>query len=123
MQGDEALKGMRILLVEDEPIVAWDLAENLKGCGCEIVGPAFDLAEAQELVTVEAIDCAILDINLGKEKVFPLADRLAERAIPFCFVTGYGLAALRPSDNGRPVLQKPIALGPLVETVARWRKT
>lgn len=114
--------GLRVLVVEDEPIVAWDLADNLERRGCDIVGPAYDLAEAMALCREPAFDGAVLDVNLSGEKVFPVADTLAERAIPFCFVTGYGVAGLRPEDRNRPILQKPVAPDDLARIVQSWRQ-
>lgn len=122
MQNEQVLAGQRILVVEDEPIVAWDLAATLETYGCEIVGPAYDLTQAESL-SQEPLGGAVLDVNLGDNKVFPVADALAERQIPFCFVTGYGVGGLRPADLNRPVLQKPVAPELLVQTVASWRQT
>ena len=121
MPNQGALAGLKVLVVEDEPIVAWDLAETLEAYGCEIVGPAYDLAQASELSRGRTLDGAVLDVNLGGEKVFPLADALAEVPIPYCFVTGYGVAGLRPEDLEHPVLQKPIDTDRLVQVVQRWR--
>jgi CheY-like chemotaxis protein len=121
MQNDGVLAGLRILVVEDEPIVAWDLAGGLEAQGCKVVGPAYDLAQAEKL-SQEPLDGAVLDVNLGDQKVFPVADTLAERQIPFCFVTGYGLGGLRPCDLDRPVLQKPVVPEAIVRAVEAWRR-
>jgi DNA-binding NtrC family response regulator len=121
MQNEGVLAGLRVLVVEDEPIVAWDLAETLETYGCEIVGPAYDLAQAKELSRERTVDGAVLDVNLGSDKVFPLADSLAAVPIPFCYVTGYGVAGLRPQDLQHPVLQKPVDTGRLVQVVQNWR--
>lgn len=122
MQKDNALAGLRILVVEDEPVVAWDLAETLESHGCEVVGPAYDLQHAETLSQeASALSGAILDVNLGKEKVFPLADALAQEQVPYCFVTGYGPAGLRPNDLDRPILQKPVDPEAIVRTIERWR--
>jgi CheY-like chemotaxis protein len=116
MQKDQVLAGLRILVVEDEPVVAWDLAETLESQGCEIVGPAYNLAQAEKL-SQEPLDGAVLDVNLGDKKVFPVADVLTKRQIPYCFVTGYGLGGLRPGDLERTVLQKPISSQRIVQAV------
>lgn len=121
MQNDQRLGGLRILIVEDEPIVAWDMAEGLGSQGCEVVGPAYDLTEAEQLSGERGLDGAVLDVNLGREKVFPVADILAARRIPFCFVTGYGVAGLRPDDLSRPILQKPVDPEQIAQIVQRWR--
>jgi CheY-like chemotaxis protein len=122
MQKEQVLAGQRILVVEDEPIVAWDLADVLGSYGCEVVGPAYDLPQAEKL-SQEPLDGAVLDVNLGDQKVFPVADTLAERQVPFCFVTGYGVAGLRPGDLDRPILQKPVAPEQVVQAVEAWRQT
>ncbi|MDP3300226.1 MAG: response regulator, partial [Phenylobacterium sp.] len=65
------------------------------------------LEEAIELVGSSELDCAVLDVNLGGQPIFPLADILREKGAPFAFATGYGDAGLRDVDKGAPVLQKP----------------
>ena len=122
MQEGGGLAGLRVLLVEDEPIVALALMGALRSFGCEVVGPAYDLTQA-ELLSQGPLDGAILDVNLGDKKVFPVADILAEREIPFCFVTGYGVAGLRPGDLDRPVLQKPVDPELIGQTLGSWRQT
>jgi CheY-like chemotaxis protein len=122
MHDGESLSGLRILVVEDEALIAWALADCLESRGCEVVGPAYDLEEALSLSREATLDGAFLDVNLGRQKVFPAADVLAERGIPFCFVTGYGVSALRPEDLRRPVLQKPVEAADLMRVVATWRK-
>lgn len=121
MPKDGALAGLRILVVEDEAIVAWDLADALESHGCQVVGPASDLAQALELSQERPLAGAVLDVNLGNDKVFPVADILAAALIPFCFVTGYGIAGLRPADLSRPILQKPFDTERLVQIIQPWR--
>ena len=123
MQKDGALAGLRILVVEDEPIVAWDLADALERQGCQVVGPAYDMAQAEKLSREHVLDGAVLDVHLGGRKVFPVADILSEGTIPVCFVTGYGVTGLRPDDLDHPVLQKPVDPQHLVGIVQRWRQT
>jgi DNA-binding response OmpR family regulator len=88
-QGAE-LSGLKILVVEDEPLIAMDLKHVLTGLGCSVLGPAYNLNQGMRLIQAETFDGAILDVNLGGEMVFPLADSLAGRSIPFVYVTGYG---------------------------------
>jgi CheY-like chemotaxis protein len=116
-----SLKGFRILLVEDEVLVALALEDMLIEMGCEVVGPAHSVSEALKLVDSLEIDGAILDVNLGGQRVYPVADVLAARHIPFVFVTGYGSAGLRDLDRNRPVLQKPYRANLLAEIICRWR--
>lgn len=120
--GDDGLKGMRILVVEDEAMVALALELTLEDFGCEVIGPAGSLADAIPLARDTPMEGAILDVNLSGEKVFPVAEILAARGIPFVFVTGYGSACLREVDRGRPVLQKPYLPGTLAAIARKWRK-
>jgi CheY-like chemotaxis protein len=117
-QGTE-LSGLKILVVEDELLIALDLEDLLTGLGCSVVGPAFNLKQGMRLIESETFDGAILDINLGGETVFPLADALADRSIPFVYVTGYS-NMLRACNHGRPVLQKPYSNQALVKIAAGW---
>jgi CheY-like chemotaxis protein len=77
--------------------------------GCEIVGPAGRLAAAKDLATTERLDLAVLDVNLAGQPIYPVAEALAARGIPFVFSTGYGSAGIEEPYRGRPVLQKPFA--------------
>jgi CheY-like chemotaxis protein len=119
-QGAE-LSGLKVLVVEDEPLIAMSLADLLRGFGCLVVGPALNLNQSMRLIQAEVVDGAILDINLGGENVFPLADALAARCIPFVYVTGYS-NLLRERDKGRPVLQKPYKSQDLIKIAGEWRR-
>lgn len=101
------LQGLRILVVEDEMMVAMLMEDLLEGFGCTIVGPAASIAKALLLIAGEAIDGAMLDLNLAGHSVYPVADELARRGIPFIFVTGYGNQELPDDYNKRPRLPKP----------------
>ena len=84
------LADRRLLLVEDEWLIAGHLARVFKAAGAEVLGPAPSVGSALNLVgTAERIDAAVLDINLRGEMVFPVADALAARGVPFVFATGY----------------------------------
>ena len=115
------LAGLRVLVVEDDALLAMALELNLTGLGCEIVAMAATLDDAVPLARDAAIDGAILDVNLAGERVYPVADILASRNIPFLFATGYGTAALRDCDLSRPVLQKPYAIDSVVQIARHWR--
>jgi CheY-like chemotaxis protein len=115
------LRGLRVLIVEDEALIASLVEDFLIDLGCEVIGPAMHMEEAVQLAREAAIDGATLDVNIVGEKVYPVADILTERGVPFVFMTGYGAAGLRASDSGRPVLQKPYPLEHLVDIMARWR--
>jgi CheY-like chemotaxis protein len=112
------LAGLRVLLVEDETMVALLLSDMLQDLGCEVVGPASRVAEALALAESEKVDAALLDVNLAGEKVFPVADRLAERQVPFVFSTGYGLSGIEERYVSRRVLQKPYEQDQLAAALA-----
>ena len=115
------LKGLRVLVVEDEMMVSMLIEDMLSDMGCTVVGPASRLDEAMELAMSSDIDCAVLDVNLGGQPIFPLADLLRERGCPFAFATGYGDAGLRDVDRGTPVLQKPFREGDLARVLGELR--
>jgi CheY-like chemotaxis protein len=104
-----SLQGVRLLLVEDEAMVAIMLEEMLAGLGCEVVGVAGSVAQGLDATedADQRLDAAILDVNLGGEKVYPVADRLAAKGVPFMFSTGYGLAGIAPDYARIPALAKP----------------
>jgi len=86
--------------------------------GCEVVACVARLANGLEIARSVTVDFAVLDINLAGEPVFPLANRLNERGIPFIFCTGYGSSTLPPDLRDRPVLTKPFTLEHLERAVA-----
>jgi CheY-like chemotaxis protein len=104
------LLGRRILLVEDEMIIAELLGIELAGLGCEIAGHATSVGQALELAASEGIDVAILDLNVGGRDVYPVAGKLAERGIPFAFVTGQRADGIEEVYRQRPILQKPFGI-------------
>lgn len=97
----------RILLVEDEAMIGIMMRELLSEYGMFVVGPCCSLQEALRESTGD-FDGAFLDLNLSGEFVYPLAERLQERNIPFAFVTGYGAESIERRFEGVPVLQKPV---------------
>ena len=101
------LVGSRVLLVEDEAILAMSIEDMLRDLGCEVVGPALSLAEARALAEKEKIDAAVLDINMGEGFSYEVAEMLRARNVPFCFSTGYGSAGPEPRFVDVPVLPKP----------------
>ena len=115
------LQGLRVLVVEDEMMVSMLIEDMLSDLGCVVVGPAARLDEAVELVNAGGIDCAVLDVNLGGQPIFPLADLLREKGRPFAFATGYGDAGLREVDRGSPVLQKPFREGDLARVLGELK--
>jgi CheY-like chemotaxis protein len=118
--GDE-LNGLRILVVEDEAAISLLLEDMLLDFGCEVVGPAARLASALELAANEALDLAILDVNLAGEPIYPVAEALHNRSVPFVFSTGYGSAGIKDLYRDRPVLQKPFAQHDLKQKLLKAR--
>jgi CheY-like chemotaxis protein len=117
----EKLDGLRVLVVEDEMMVSMLIEDMLTDLGCTIVGPASRLDEALLLAGDAELDCAVLDVNLGGQPIFPLADLLREKGAPFAFATGYGDAGLREVDKGSPVLQKPFREADLARVLGELR--
>lgn len=109
--GLRKLEGLRVLIVEDEALVSMLLEDMLADHGCEVAASASRIAQALEMVADDglAVDAAILDVNLGGEPIFPVADALAARGVPFAFATGYGAGGLPENWRDRPTLQKPFS--------------
>ena len=103
--------GRRVLLVEDEAMIALLLEDMLGDLGCQVVGPAYAIEPAMELAIGEtAIDVAILDVNLAGRPVYEVADVLKAKGVPIIFSSGYGASGLREADRNAPVLPKPFKL-------------
>jgi CheY-like chemotaxis protein len=111
--------GLRVLLVEDELAIAMMLELALEERQCTVVGPYGSLDEARSAARTEPIDVAVLDINLAGEMVYPAAEALAERNIPFLLLSGYGSARLPPGRQHWPVCGKPNSLDDLFARLAR----
>lgn len=109
MTDDSGLTGKRILLIEDEALVAMLIEDMLADEGCVVAATAGRLAEALKLAGDPGleIDFAVLDVNLAGEPAFAVAEVLAGRGVPFAFATGYGAGGLPETWRGRPTLQKP----------------
>jgi CheY-like chemotaxis protein len=117
----------RILVVEDEPAIALCLHGIIHGLGCTGIGPVGRLATAMDLARNEAIDAALLDVNLGNgDFVYPVARALEARGIPFAFVTAYPSSALDGAFCQHAVVNKPFRLAEVRSCVRRllpdgWR--
>jgi CheY-like chemotaxis protein len=101
--------GLRILMVEDEMLLAMSLEDLLELSDCRVLRAA-RLPQALALAAAEEFDGALLDVNLNGEPVYPVAEVLDSRGIPFAFMTGYNASALNPKWGDRPVLRKPFQL-------------
>ncbi len=112
------LVGRRVLLVEDESLVAMLAEDMLLDLGCEVT-VAMRLDKALGLVRSESFDIAVLDVNLGDARSYPVADLLHESGTPFLFATGYGQKGLEGSYRNVPVLQKPYQADPLEHLLVR----
>jgi PAS domain S-box-containing protein len=111
------LHGKRILVIEDEPLVAMDVESTLATAGCEVVGPAATLERAKLLIEESDCDAVLLDVNLAGQPVDELATLLTRKNRPFAFVTGYGREALPSGFRGAVVLGKPFGADELLATV------
>jgi CheY-like chemotaxis protein len=109
MAHEEGLRGRKVLVIEDEYIVAQILTEMLEDAGAEVVGPVGWLEEALAFVKdkTKHIDCAILDLNLHGGKSYPIADALIERDVSFVFTTGYDGDLIQGAYQNVPRCQKP----------------
>ena len=104
-----SVRGRRVLVVEDEYMLAEDLREELERQGALVMGPVASVADALELLrSGPAPDMAILDINLGGEMAYPVADALRARDIPFIFATGYNAGAIPKAYSDVPRAEKPV---------------
>ena len=116
------LTGKRVLVVEDEVLVAMLVEDEPRDAGAEVVGPAPSVEDALRLVEAVAADggisAAVLDINLGGRHVAAVADRLAAFGVPFLFATGYGAKRDTGGYGAAPVLEKPFDMERLVTAVA-----
>jgi CheY-like chemotaxis protein len=114
---ERSLAGLCILIVEDEMMVAMLLEDMLTELGCDVVKAA-RLAKAFHLIATAVIDCAILDISVAGESVYPLANELRRRGIPFIFSSGYGAGGLAPEYRDHPTLSKPFQQDELAPMLA-----
>jgi CheY-like chemotaxis protein len=109
----------RILVVEDEFLIALDIAGALEQGGHTVIGPLASIGDALQALEREKLDAALLDANLGGEPVGRLADALHQRGVPFAFVSGYGREQLPPAHRGAPLVRKPFTGADLLAVVAR----
>lgn len=113
-----ALAGKRILVVEDEVLIAVMVTDMLAGLGAIVVGPATTIEAGLTLAGSESFDAAVLDINVRGERIDPVADLLVARGIPMLFATGYGVAAVAERRNVT-VIDKPYTQEKLASALAQ----
>jgi DNA-binding response OmpR family regulator len=113
-----ALQGIRVLVVEDEFLVATLIEDMLTTAGCVVLGPIPRLAEALDAVHRGTFDAAVLDVNLAGARLDPVADLLSRRNVPFVFVTGYGTGGLPAVYAERPRLSKPFKMADLLDKLS-----
>lgn len=113
-----ALKGLSVLVVEDETIISLLVESMLMDLGCDDVWYASGVAEALEILARRIPDAAVLDVNLAGEPAYPIATRLAAAAVPFIFATGYGASGIDRDWKNRPVIQKPFQREMLASALA-----
>lgn len=112
-------KPCRVLVVEDEMLVAMLVEDMLLDIGCEVVAISTHIEEAVALAGSAAIDFAVLDVNLNGKPSFAVADALIRRGIPYVFATGYGAKGLSPPHADAPTLQKPFEQDDLEQAMRR----
>ncbi len=113
----DPLAGRRILVVEDEILIAMEIEGALKRLGCVIIGPVGKLESALQIARDETIDAAILDVNIRGGRTYPVAKVLLARDIPFILASGYGDWALPEALQGQPRLTKPFRSDDVVKAV------
>jgi len=107
----------RVLVVEDEPMIAMMFDDMIQDFGSEVIGPVSQIKEALPLASHADLDAAVLDINVGGTVVYPVADVLQERGIPFVFATGYRPEALPARFAGCIALPKPFTYATLADAL------
>lgn len=120
LDADNPLNGRRVLVVEDELLVAMDLEWVLRAQGCTVLGPAATVKRAVVLIGEEQPDVALLDLNLGGQSALPVAAVLKARSVPFLVVSGYGENELQaPELSPAPRLVKPVNHHQLLHALRR----
>lgn len=112
------LWGRHILVVEDEAAIAVDIVKTLEDQGATIIGPASVVEDALRWIEDGRIDCALLDIKLGDDVVWPVADALDRQRVPFVFLTGYSTAAVAERYD-RLAIQKPYVAADVIDALAK----
>jgi DNA-binding response OmpR family regulator len=121
----DAQSPFRVLVVEDEMVIALCIEQCLTAQGHEVVGPVARRDEALRYAAAPQFDFALLDVNLAGEQVYPVAATLTRKRIPFAFLSGHGARGMRPEWKHAPMLEKPYSCDALIALAAeareRWR--
>src|SRR5881275_2420314 len=112
------LRGRRILVIEDSPVLAPFTADVLADLGCDVVGPAPNMAVAREMVDEGEFDAALMDVHIRGERVFPLCELLAAKGVPFVLTSGYADWGIPEKWDDRPRLQKPYTIEQVEEALS-----
>jgi two-component SAPR family response regulator len=113
----------KVLIVEDEWLIAATLEDTVAALGYEVIGPVPSVRDALGLIEREKLDFALLDISLGREKSFPIAERLKEAGVPFAFLTGYLAGNLPEAFVGISILAKPVCELDLLKALPRMERS
>lgn len=117
---DRSLEGRTVLIVEDEYLLASDLTRELEAAGARVLGPAPSVENARALAEgTDRIDAAVLDVNLGGEMIYPVAELLEARGAHLLFATGYDQPALPPRYAAAPHFEKPVDASAVVLALTR----
>ena len=121
IEANEPLSGAKVLVLEDETLVSMMVEDMLLDLGCEVVGPFAKLDQALAYLGSGGgqIDAALLDVNLGGVRSFPMAEALADKGVPFVFTTGYDESGLPDIWRGRPTLRKPFMMGEMADALRK----
>ena len=114
----DTLRGRRLLIVEDEYLLAQDLTDYFQELGVEVIGPVGSVSEALKLLNLIEVHGAILDINLRGERVYPVADALRQKRVPFIFASGYGAETEPAAYADVPRCVKPVDFSVLAKAVS-----
>lgn len=116
---DASLKGLRVLVIEDDPMIGILVADTLIDVGCCVCGPHISFVAALHAAEIEEVDVAILDVNLAGVLSYPIGEALQARGIPFLLTSGYGDAAAPPEHPDWPTCSKPFSTETLTSALSR----
>jgi two-component SAPR family response regulator len=119
MSEEHTLSGIRVLIVEDEYLIALDVCEWLKRSGASVIGPARSVTHALRLLASSQVDVAVIDVNLGEGPNFEVPEHLTRARVPFLFATGYDELAIPPRFADVPRMEKPYGQVQLVAAVCK----